>query len=95
MSMRYQPYNVTALDSVGVELDRQSGGCSMMTPPARTPKQRKQDALNRLEHDTDAGARSRSWPCPANSVHGRLRRAGGHSIAAFGRLTPSPSWRSR
>ena len=25
-----------------------------MTPPARTPKQRKQDALNRLEHDTDA-----------------------------------------
>jgi len=25
-----------------------------MTPPARTPKQRKQDALNRLEHDIDA-----------------------------------------
>ena len=25
-----------------------------MTPPARTPKQRKQDALNRLEHDVDA-----------------------------------------
>jgi hypothetical protein len=25
-----------------------------MTPPARTPKQRKRDALNRLEHDTDA-----------------------------------------
>jgi hypothetical protein len=25
-----------------------------MTPPTRTPKQRKQDALSRLEHDTDA-----------------------------------------
>ena len=25
-----------------------------MTPPARTKKQRKKDALNRLEHDTDA-----------------------------------------
>ena len=25
-----------------------------MTPPTRTPKQRKQDALDRLEHDTDA-----------------------------------------
>ena len=25
-----------------------------MTPPARTPKQRKQDALNQLEHDIDA-----------------------------------------
>jgi nitroimidazol reductase NimA-like FMN-containing flavoprotein (pyridoxamine 5'-phosphate oxidase superfamily) len=25
-----------------------------MTPPARNPRQRKQDALNRLEHDIDA-----------------------------------------
>src|SRR5262245_65653059 len=25
-----------------------------MTPPARTPRQRKQDALSRLDHDTDA-----------------------------------------
>jgi hypothetical protein len=25
-----------------------------MTPPPRTPSQRKKDALNRLEHDTDA-----------------------------------------
>lgn len=25
-----------------------------MTPPARTPKQRKQDTLHRLEHDVDA-----------------------------------------
>jgi hypothetical protein len=25
-----------------------------MTPPARTPQQRRQDALNRLDHDTDA-----------------------------------------
>src|SRR6266699_552432 len=25
-----------------------------MTPPARTPKQRKHDALDRLEHDIDA-----------------------------------------
>jgi hypothetical protein len=25
-----------------------------MTPPARTPGQRKQDTLNRLDHDTDA-----------------------------------------
>jgi hypothetical protein len=25
-----------------------------MTPPARTPKQRRQDTLNRLEHDVDA-----------------------------------------
>jgi len=45
---------LTTLDNDSIDLDRQSGGCSRMSLPARTPKQRKQDALNRLEHDTDA-----------------------------------------
>ena len=40
--------------NVGVDLDLQSGGLPTMTPPPRTQQQRKQDALNRLEHDTDA-----------------------------------------
>ncbi len=35
-----------------------------MTPPARTPNQRKQDALNRLEHDTDA------WVATADGASG-------------------------
>jgi hypothetical protein len=44
---------VTALNRVGVELNRQSGGCSSMTPPARTAQQRKQDTEHRLKHDVD------------------------------------------
>ncbi len=35
-----------------------------MTAPARTPKQRKQDALNRLDHDVDA------WVATANTASG-------------------------
>jgi hypothetical protein len=37
---------------------------SRMNPPARTPKQRKRDALNRLEHDTDA------WVATADAASG-------------------------
>jgi Pyridoxamine 5'-phosphate oxidase len=36
-----------------------------MTPPARTPGQRKLDALNRLDHDTDAWVATAG---PANGV---------------------------
>jgi len=35
-----------------------------MTPPARTPRQRKQDTLSRLEHDIDA------WVATADGVSG-------------------------
>lgn len=35
-----------------------------MTPPPRTPEQRKQDALNRLEHDIDA------WVATADGAGG-------------------------
>src|SRR4051812_25350328 len=31
-----------------------TGGCTRMAAPARTPQQRKQDALSRLVHDVDA-----------------------------------------
>src|SRR2546423_15651448 len=44
-----------------------------MTPPPRTPHQRKQDALNRLERDTDA------WVATADAASGtagRGRRTG-------------------
>jgi hypothetical protein len=37
---------------------------SRMNPPVRTPKQRKRDALNRLEHDTDA------WVATADAASG-------------------------
>ncbi len=35
-----------------------------MTPPARTARQRKHDALNRLDHDTDA------WVATAGPANG-------------------------
>ena len=34
-----------------------------MTPPPRTPHQRKQDTLNRLGHDVDAW-----WPPPTKTA---------------------------
>ena len=46
-----------------------------MTPPARTPRQRKHDALNRLDRDIDAWVATAPGPDPAvpRRIHARAR----------------------
>jgi hypothetical protein len=63
-----------------------------MTPPARTPGQRKHDALNRLDHDIDAWVAT-AGPSPDAGTQPRERGPG--SVGAGGAEIPASIRASR